>query len=126
MENVVGLDPDELAGLRRGIAEFNAGRFFECHETLEDVWHGIRGPGRDFFQGLIQISVGFYHLGNGNLRGGQSQLEKGLRRLDSYPGRFMGIDLAGLRDQAAGWLNRVRGGEELRCHIRELPKIVFE
>jgi predicted metal-dependent hydrolase len=125
MEMEPELDPEALDQFRRGIEEFNAGKFFECHETLEDVWHGIRGSARDFFQGLIQISVGFYHLGNGNLKGGRSQLEKGLLRLERYPARFVGIDLERLRSRSADWLARVRDGKEIRCHVRDLPKIVL-
>jgi predicted metal-dependent hydrolase len=85
----------------------------------------MRGASRDFFQGLIQIAVGFYHLGNGNLAGGRSQLEKGLRRLQPYPDRYMNVDLSRLRLQAGEWLDRVRAGKEIRGHIRDLPKIVF-
>jgi len=49
--------------------------FFECHDTLEEVWQGHAArPG--FPAGLIQVSVGFYHLCNGNLAGAGSQLEK--------------------------------------------------
>src|SRR4030095_10133752 len=75
------LDSAVVRGIQKGVAEFNAGKFFECHDTLEEIWQGIRGPARDFFQGLIQISVGFYHLRNGNLRGGERPLGKGLRAL---------------------------------------------
>ena len=53
------LDDEERRALAKGIAEFNAGLFFECHDTLEDMWGGIRGPARDFFQGLIQVSVAY-------------------------------------------------------------------
>jgi len=77
------LDPVEIRQFRQAIEEFNSGKFFECHDTLEEIWQGIRGPARDFFQGLIQVSVGFYHLRNGNLRGGESQLEKALKNLDA-------------------------------------------
>ncbi|PYV43269.1 MAG: DUF309 domain-containing protein, partial [Acidobacteria bacterium] len=86
------LDPVEIRQFRQAIEEFNSGKFFECHDTLEEIWRGIRGPARDFFQGLIQVSVGFYHLRNGNLRGGESQLEKALKNLDAYGDRYGGIE----------------------------------
>ena len=89
------------------------------------MWHGIRGPSRDFYQGLIQIAVGFYHLGNGNRTGGQSQLEKGLQRLGKYGDSFMGIELKPFRIEVAEWLARVRTGMELKAHVRDLPKIRF-
>jgi predicted metal-dependent hydrolase len=119
------LDPEQLLEFQKGVKEFNCGMFFECHETLEDVWHGIRGPGRDFYQGLIQVAVGFYHLGNGNRTGGQSQLEKGLQRLGRYGGSFMGIELEQFRIQVAEWLAKARTGWELGGHVRDLPKIRY-
>ena len=116
------LDPADLAEFLKGIEEFNAGKFFECHDTLEEVWRGIRGPARDFFQGLIQISVGFYHLGNGNLIGARSQLERALANLDPYGDRYLGIELADLRREVGVWLERIRSGEKLGGTVADLPK----
>jgi len=94
--------------LEKGLEEFNSGLFFECHDTLEELWMGTRGPARDFFQGLIQIAVGFYHLNQWNLRGAKSQLEKGLRKLEAYPECYAGVDVGPIRSEVRGWLNRVR------------------
>jgi len=117
------LDPNVRRGLRKGAEEFNSGKFFECHDTLEDIWQGIRGPARDFFQGLIQVSVGFYHLGNGNRIGAASQLEKGLAKLSSYGDCYVGMELETLRREAQSWLARIRSGEKLHCTIADLPKL---
>jgi uncharacterized protein len=119
------LDSAVVRGIQKGVAEFNAGKFFECHDTLEEIWQGIRGPARDFFQGLIQISVGFYHLRNGNLRGGESQLEKGLKALRRYGDRYAGMELGNLRGELELWLGRVRAGEDLRANVADLPKYHF-
>ena len=40
------LDPVEIRQFRQAIEEFNSGKFFECHDTLEEIWRGIRGPAR--------------------------------------------------------------------------------
>ncbi len=122
-KEVFDRDPEVMAQFRKGLEEFNAGLFFECHETLEDVWHGIRGPARDFFQGLIQTAVGFYHLGNANLKGAQSQFEKGLQRLRKYEDHFMGIELGNFCRETGAWLEKARTGQEIRCHVRDLPKL---
>jgi len=119
------LDSAVVRGIQKGVAEFNAGKFFECHDTLEEIWQGIRGPARDFFQGLIQISVGFYHLRNGNLRGGESQLEKGLKALQRYGDRYAGMELGNLREELELWLERVRAGADLRANVADLPKYRF-
>ena len=100
------LDGEERAALARGIAEFNAGLFFECHDTLEDMWAGLRGPSRDFFQGLIQVSVAYYHLGNGNAAGAESMMRRALKRLEKYPARYCGFDAVSSRLPSAS-LNTV-------------------
>lgn len=120
------LDQETIAIIEKGFAEFNSGKFFECHDTLEDVWRGIRGPSRNFFQGLIQISVAFYHLRNGNLVGGRSQLEKALENLSNYGDSYAGMDLALLRREVQSWLEKIRGGQELRCNVSALPKLSFQ
>jgi uncharacterized protein len=116
------LGKEEARGLRQGVTQFNAGLFFECHDTLEDVWTGIRGPARDFFQGLIQISVGFYHLGNGNRGGAATMLRRGLERLAGYGTPYCGLELDPLREEVGAWLRRVEAGEEVAAPLRDLPK----
>jgi predicted metal-dependent hydrolase len=118
------LDAKAAGLIRTAAAQFNAGKFFECHDTLEEVWQGIRGPARDFFQGLIQVSVGFYHLTNGNLTGAASQLEKGLARVEPYGERYAGLQIAALRREALSWLEKIRSGGKLGGSVADLPKIV--
>jgi predicted metal-dependent hydrolase len=105
------LDPAERRAFEKGVAEFNAGHFFECHDTLEDMWSGLRGPSRDFFQGLIQVSVAFYHLDNGNAAGAASMLRRALKRFETYPARYYGFDLERHRVELLGWLERALAGD---------------
>ncbi len=98
------LSPEERAAFARGLAQFNERHFFECHDTLEEVWASVRGAPRDFFQGLIQVAVGFYHLGNGNPRGARSVLRRSLARLARYPPRYAGVELESLRAAVGEWL----------------------
>jgi hypothetical protein len=119
-------DPNEMREILKGADEFNAGKLFECHDTLEEVWRGTRGPARDFLQGLIHIAVGFYHLSNGNLTGGESQLDKGLKRLSEYGDSFLGMDLRTLRREIQSWLDKVRRGEKLQGTVADLPKYRFD
>ena len=84
---------NKTAELRKGIEEFNRGDYFECHETLEDVWMLETGKDKRFYQGLIQLSVGFFHLLNRNLRGAASQWEKGVAKLTAYDDEHLGVNL---------------------------------
>jgi uncharacterized protein len=105
------LDEEERRQFDRGVDEFNRGFYFECHDTIEDLWSGLRGPSRDFFQGLIQVSVAFYHLGNGNLAGTESMMRRALKRFERYPDRYFGFDVAAQRDELHRWLERIGRGE---------------
>jgi predicted metal-dependent hydrolase len=105
--------PEERAQLERGVAQFNDRLFYECHDTLEELWAGLRGGARDLVQGLIQISVGFYHLGNGNRTGAVRLFDRGLERLSGYPGRCAGLDLGALREALAPWREAVAGARPL-------------
>ena len=101
------LDDAERAAFRQGVDEYNRGLFFECHDTLEDLWSGIRGPSRDFFQGLIQVAVAFHHVSNGNAAGALSMIERALGRFSTYPGRYFGFDLDAQRAELLAWRQRL-------------------
>ncbi len=78
--------------LAEGINFFNNGRYFEAHETWEDLWRRTRGPLRLFYQGLVQAAVGLHHFVRGNPNGGRAQLTKSIAKLSEYPARFCQID----------------------------------
>ncbi len=88
----------------RGIDQFNHGHYFECHDTLEDLWHDTRGKDRLFLQGLIQVSAGFYHFFNSNYKGAASQLTRGLGKLDGYRPSHRGTDLERFTREVVHWL----------------------
>ncbi|MES1211857.1 MAG: DUF309 domain-containing protein [Acidobacteriota bacterium] len=119
------LSDEERRQVAEGMAQFNQGLFFECHDTLEDVWTGVRGPARDFFQGLIQVAVGFYHLGNDNRGGAATMLRRGLSRLAKYPEAYGGLALGRLRGEVQEWLERVESGDaSFPKTLEALPKLV--
>ena len=107
------LGDDQREALGAGIAQFNDRLFFECHDTLEEAWSGLRGAPRDFFQGLIQAAVAFYHLGNGNRPGARTLLRRSLTRLERYPACYAGVRLAPLRDGIGVWLEALDTGAPL-------------
>ena len=44
--------------LVEGVRLFNAGRWFEAHEVLEDAWRAEPEDVRRLYQGLLQVGVG--------------------------------------------------------------------
>ncbi len=82
--------------LRRGVALFNAGLFFECHEYLETAWRTAGGRDRAFYHGLIQAAAACYHCEKGNRRGTRALAGKAIDKLRGYAPAFQGIDVAAL------------------------------
>jgi predicted metal-dependent hydrolase len=81
----------------KALEEFNQRRFFECHETLEDLWNAERGELRRFYQGLLQVGVGYYKITTRpNYRGALSLLESGAGYLRRFAPSQFGIDVTGL------------------------------
>ena len=87
--------------LRRGIEQFNAGEFFDQHETLEDLWRAEARPVRRLYQGILQIGVAMYHLQRGNHHGVMVMLERGTGHLRSFGPVCQGVDVADLLAAAA-------------------------
>lgn len=104
------LSVEERAQFEEAVRLFNAGLYFECHDVLEEIWSGVRGDGRDFFQGLIQVSVAFYHLDRGNALGARSMFGRALKRFEAYPLRYFGFDLDAQRSVLREWLARLDTG----------------
>jgi predicted metal-dependent hydrolase len=104
------LSADEAEAFRKGVEQFNEGLYFECHDTLEDLWSGIRGPARDFFQGLIQVAVAYYHLTGGNATGAESMILRALKRFEPYPERYFGFDLGAQRAELSRRLSNIASG----------------
>jgi predicted metal-dependent hydrolase len=91
--------PPELV---KGIHEFNAGEFFEQHETLELLWRATPDEIRHLYEGILQIGVGMHHLlKNRNFHGAAVKLDHGIRLLEAFPAVCHGIDVARLRRDAA-------------------------
>ena len=117
-------EPPSLPSLHRGITEFNAEQFYACHDTLEAVWMAAEHAQKPFYQGILQISVAFYHLGNLNWRGGAILLGEGINRLRKFEPAHEGVDVEALVDEALEWLELVQaaGPEGVTAMMSELPR----
>ena len=75
--------------------------FFAAHEALEDAWRAAPAEERDFFQGLVHVTVAWYQAGRGNRVGCERQLAKAERRLRSFAPAHRGLDVEGILRQVA-------------------------
>jgi predicted metal-dependent hydrolase/uncharacterized damage-inducible protein DinB len=86
--------------LARGLEQWNAGRFYEQHETLEWLWRATDEPVRDALKGIIQSGVGAYHVLKRNRRGALGKWTGAIGYLEPFEGRHpYGIDVGHLRGQ---------------------------
>ena len=92
------------------IRQFNAGKWFECHETLEDLWMDETGEMRDFYQGFLQVGVALHHWRNGNFRGAVSLFETGVGYLKKVQHVYQRVAVAEL----------IQAAEKARIALLEL------
>jgi predicted metal-dependent hydrolase len=89
------------AELLQAIHEFNAGEFFEQHETLELVWRATPGELRHLYEGILQVGVGMHHLlVNHNFYGATVKLDHGIRLLRAFPAVCHGVEVQRLVSDA--------------------------
>jgi len=103
----------------RAFGEFNRGDWYDCHETLEELWIGSEDETRWFYQGILQIAIALLHWRNGNYGGSVSLLISGgdyLRRVSPVCQRIEVAALVGEADRFREELTRL--GPE---RMTELP-----
>ncbi len=86
------------------------GRYFDAHEELELAWRAARPDDRDFFQGLVHVTVAWYQAGRDRPIGCARQLEKARRRLGPYAPGHLGVDVADVLRQVDEAIDVVAGG----------------
>jgi predicted metal-dependent hydrolase len=111
----------ERKKFQRGIALFNAHKFFEAHEVWEELWLLEPEPDRIFLQGLIQLAAAFHHYSRGNSRGAESLLAAGIVKLGRFPGNHHGLALAKFRAAAKRWARML--GARTDPGLQKLPQI---
>jgi hypothetical protein len=89
-----GQEPPPL--LVEGLKLFNQGRYYECHEVLEDAWNAEKDPVRVMYQGILQIGVACYHVQHKNWRGAMKVLERGVPKAGRFAPACMGINITTL------------------------------
>ena len=99
-----GVAPPQLSV---AVDRFNAGAFWDCHETLEEVWLDTPYPLRFFYHSIIKVAVGFHHIGRHNRHGSRVKLSDGVRLLRLFPVVYLGVGTGRLLADVTPWLERV-------------------
>ena len=81
----------------------------------------------DSIRGIIQLSVGFFHLLSHNFRGAESQWEKGIAKLADYDDEHLGVNLKTLlakMQRCHDMLEAVREGRQAEFDWALAPQII--
>ncbi len=93
---LLGCIPKRPPELKLAVTQFNQRQYWQCHETLEEIWMLEEYPLRLFYHGLIKAAVGLYHLERNNKRGASLKLKDAERTLAQFMPKMMGIDVGSL------------------------------
>jgi predicted metal-dependent hydrolase len=85
----------------QGVELFNAGRYYEAHEALEEIWRTCPRDSQErlFYQALIQIAAACLHRARGRWRPALRQYARATDKLARITARhFLGMNVAELRN----------------------------
>ena len=112
---------------QQGLNAFNNRRFYDAHEFWEDLWSDYPLKDALFIQGLIQVSVGYFHITNLNLTGSKSLFNKSLPKLKKFSSNHRNFDLVQFISSVEKSRNQVSNIEKSKDFDWELaPKIIFK
>ncbi len=110
------------ARLREGIRLFNAGRFFESHESLEDFYARAEREHKPFVEGLIQLAAACRMFRDfGEVQGSVRMVRQAVIRLENYQPRYLGIRVGDLTHAMEDWAKRAEA--ESGAVNEPIPKI---
>ena len=95
------------------VRQFDEGLYWDCHETMEDLWRETPYPLRFFYHALIKAAVGLHHLSRRNRNGAKIKLSDAVRLLSLFQPEILGIRTDLLRDVVADRLGLLEGADPI-------------
>jgi predicted metal-dependent hydrolase len=122
---------DFVTHFRAGLNHFNAGEFWDAHESWETIWLEAESDVHLFLQGLIQLAAAYHHVKRGTYSGGLRLFDAALEKLQRFPKSWCGIDRTSVEEAARRhrhWVAALlaRGGGEERLDANDFPKIATD
>ncbi len=81
---------------------FDAERYWECHEVLEEAWRNMQGDEKSFTQGVILLCAAFVHHQKGEETVALGVLARAIKQLWFPEGSLEGFDAEKLRGRSEG------------------------
>jgi len=87
-----------LAGFVDGVRHFNEGRYFEAHESFEELLDAVEDDDAHWrlLIALVQVAVGYHKASSGN-PGAERMLGMGREKLGGFPDVAYGVRVDALR-----------------------------
>ncbi len=101
---------DWPAAFLEGVRLFNQGHFFETHEVWEEVWKAAAAGERDFYQGMVHLTVALYQARRANWQASHSQLRRAAKRLARFEPLHGSLDVQGLWTAVAEAVAQLEAG----------------
>ena len=112
------------ARLREGIRLFNAGRYFDSHESLEDFYLSAEEAHKPFVEGLIQLAAAFRMRRDfDEIKGPVRMARQALIRLENFQPACLGIKVTGLIQSVEAWVEET---EKNNGAAAKMPKISLQ
>lgn len=110
------------ARLREGLRLFNAGRYYESHESLEGFYLRTEDKHKPFLEGLIQLAAACRLFSEfGEVKGPVRMVHQAIIRLEDYQPTYLGIRVRSLIDTMEVWAKEIEADQGA---VRsEIPKI---
>jgi len=101
---------------------FNAQRFYQAHDVLEQLWLAQRHrPDGPFYKGLIQLAGAFVHLQKDRLRPAASLFKLARSYLCGFPPIHQRLDVEAALALADQWLGQLESGAFKTNPLRTNP-----
>ena len=97
------------ARLRAGVHLFNAGRYFESHESLEEFYLRTEEKHKPFLEGLIELAAALRLFSDfGEVKGPVRMVHQAIIRLENYQPAYLGIKVRDLIHTMEAWVGQVQ------------------
>ena len=96
MEYTYGqFSPEHLKKMKEGVELFNDQKYWECHESLEDVWiEDKQDAARNVYWAVIQVAAACIHYRESNLIGARGMINKAKEKFRRCRDQHILTDLA--------------------------------
>lgn len=86
---------EHLAKMQEGIELFNEQKYWECHESFEDLWMEDKNdPARNIYWAIIQVAAACIHYRDSKIIGAQGMINKAREKFRRCRDQHILTDLA--------------------------------